>query len=141
MHFPHRSGHGQTIESESGGSRGCRGTDIRPLLDDVVFVGGQVAELLITEPQAVRVRPTVDVDVVVSAASRLEYHRMGERLREFDGLNYSMKLVLNQTRFVSESVIMCRHCWPTLISSTLLKALFPTQPYPRLLEQWSARSL
>ncbi len=60
---------------------------IRPLLDEVVFVGGQVTELLITEPHAVRVRPTVDVDVVVSAMSRLEYHRMGERLREFGFVN------------------------------------------------------
>jgi hypothetical protein len=52
-----------------------------------VFVGGQVAELLITDSQAVRIRPTVDVDVVVSAVSRVEYHRMGQRLREFGFVN------------------------------------------------------
>jgi len=35
-----------------------------PMLADVVFVGGQMVELLITEPAAVRIRPTDDVDVV-----------------------------------------------------------------------------
>jgi hypothetical protein len=33
-----------------------------PMLADVVFAGGQMIELLITE--AVRIRPTDDVDVV-----------------------------------------------------------------------------
>jgi hypothetical protein len=28
-----------------------------PVLDELVFVGGQVAELLVTDPAAVRVRP------------------------------------------------------------------------------------
>jgi hypothetical protein len=35
-----------------------------------VFVGGQVAELLVTDPAAVRVRPTDDVDVVVPITTR-----------------------------------------------------------------------
>ena len=36
-----------------------------PLLDEVVFVGGQVAELLVTDRAAVRIRATDDVDIVV----------------------------------------------------------------------------
>lgn len=55
---------------------------IRPLLDEVVFVGGQVAELLITAPEAVRVRPTKDVDIVVQATTRIEYNRIEERIRD-----------------------------------------------------------
>lgn len=54
---------------------------IHPLLDEVVFVGGQVVELLLTDPAAARTRPITDVDVVVTAGTRSEYHRIGERLR------------------------------------------------------------
>lgn len=40
---------------------------LRPLLSEVVFVGGQVAELLVTDPAATGIRATDDVDVIVSA--------------------------------------------------------------------------
>jgi hypothetical protein len=52
-----------------------------PLLPELTFVGGQVAELLVTDPAATRVRPTDDVDVVTLAAGRVAYHALGERLR------------------------------------------------------------
>lgn len=51
------------------------------LREEMVFVGGQVAELLITDSVAIRIRPTDDVDVLVSAATRTSYHRLGEKLR------------------------------------------------------------
>lgn len=51
------------------------------MLDEFVFVGGHVAELLITEPTAVRVRATADVDVICRVASRSEYQALGERLK------------------------------------------------------------
>lgn len=54
---------------------------IEPLLGEVVFVGGQVSELLITSRGATRVRPTTDVDIVVRASSRLGYGEIEERLR------------------------------------------------------------
>jgi hypothetical protein len=53
---------------------------ISPLLEEVVFVGGQVAELLITAPEAEHVRPTDDVDIVVPAATKLEYREVERRL-------------------------------------------------------------
>jgi hypothetical protein len=59
---------------------------IAPLLDDVVFVGGQIVELLLTDTAAIRIRPTTDVDVVV-VGTRSEYRRMEERLRALDFLN------------------------------------------------------
>lgn len=54
---------------------------IEPLLGEVVFVGGQVAELLITSRGATRVRPTTDVDIVVQASTRLGYGEIEDRLR------------------------------------------------------------
>jgi predicted nucleotidyltransferase len=51
------------------------------LREELVFVGGQVAELLVASGGAVRARPTDDVDVVVHATTRTAYHRFGERLR------------------------------------------------------------
>ncbi len=53
---------------------------LRPLIDELVFVGGQVAELLVTDPAAVRVRPTDDVDVVVPVTTRTAYHALQLRL-------------------------------------------------------------
>ncbi len=53
---------------------------LRPLLGELVFVGGQVAELLVTDPAAVRVRPTDDVDVVVPVTTRTAYHALQQRL-------------------------------------------------------------
>jgi hypothetical protein len=57
-------------------------TRLQPLLDQLVFVGGQVTELLITDPVAPRLRPTDDVDAICEAATRLDYHQLGERLKE-----------------------------------------------------------
>ena len=59
---------------------------LRPLLGELVFIGGQVAELLVTDPAAVRVRPTDDVDVVVPVTTRVAYHALQVRLM---GLGFS----------------------------------------------------
>jgi predicted nucleotidyltransferase len=75
---------------------------IRPLLDRVVFVGGQVGEVYITDPAAVRVRPTTDVDVVVSVATRAAYHRIEEEVRELGFRNDQ-----------SEEALICRWISPT----------------------------
>lgn len=52
-----------------------------PMRDELVFVGGRVAELLVTDPVGVRVRPTDDTDCVCEAATRVAYQAIGERLR------------------------------------------------------------
>lgn len=54
---------------------------IAPLLGEVVFVGGHMAELLITNPAAVRPRTTDDVDVVVRVATLTKLHEFEERLQ------------------------------------------------------------
>lgn len=51
------------------------------LRDNVVFVGGGVVDLLITDPAAPPVRPTKDVDVIVEVASLVDYHKLGDHLR------------------------------------------------------------
>jgi len=41
---------------------------LRPLLNDIVFVGGCTTELLVTDPAAPSIRPTTDVDAIVEIA-------------------------------------------------------------------------
>ncbi|HET8566469.1 MAG TPA: hypothetical protein VFL77_08345 [Solirubrobacterales bacterium] len=53
-----------------------------PLLGEVVFVGGATVHLWLTEPGAPPARATEDVDVISEVASRAEYYRLGEKLRE-----------------------------------------------------------
>ena len=52
-----------------------------PLLSELVFVGGATTELFFTSPAASEVRMTRDADVICEVAGRVEYHRLGERLR------------------------------------------------------------
>lgn len=52
------------------------------LRDEVVFVGGSVREILITDRGAPPERPTDDVDAIVEVASRGAYYAFAQRLRE-----------------------------------------------------------
>lgn len=51
-----------------------------PMLDEMVFVGGQMVEHLLTDPAAVRIRPTVDVDAIVGVTSRGAWYDLQRRL-------------------------------------------------------------
>jgi hypothetical protein len=70
---------------------------LRPLLDELVFVGGCATGLLITDPGAATVRKTYDVDVIVEIASYAEYSIFAERLR-----------TLGFTEDASENAPLCR---------------------------------
>ena len=59
---------------------------LKPLLDDLVFTGGCVTGLLITDEAAPASRPTLDVDAIAEIASYVEYVRFSERLR---GIGFS----------------------------------------------------
>lgn len=50
------------------------------LLGELVFVGGAVAGLLITDPAMPAIRPTEDVDLLVQALTLVDYHRVGKTL-------------------------------------------------------------
>jgi hypothetical protein len=52
-----------------------------PLRERIVFVGGMVRGLLITDTAASPFRPTDDVDLIVGVASRVAYHQFSEELR------------------------------------------------------------
>lgn len=54
---------------------------LEPLLDQVVFLGGCVTGLLLTDPASPPVRPTTDVDVMAEIASRVDYYQLSEQLR------------------------------------------------------------
>ncbi|PKP33147.1 MAG: hypothetical protein CVT99_01465 [Bacteroidetes bacterium HGW-Bacteroidetes-16] len=47
----------------------------------VVFVGGAVAELYVTDPAASEIRPTLDVDCVIELSSRKMHANLEEELR------------------------------------------------------------
>ncbi len=52
------------------------------LREELVFVGGAVAGLLITDPATPSIRPTDDVDMICLALVLTDYHRVEQRLRE-----------------------------------------------------------
>jgi len=82
---------------------------LRPLLPDLVFVGGAVTGLLVTDAGAGAPRTTLDVDAVVEIGSYPEYAAFGERLR---ALGYSEDM--------SEGAPVCR--W---VRSELLLDVLP----------------
>jgi len=51
------------------------------LRDSVVFVGGMIRAILVTDPAAGRARPTKDVDLVIDVPSHAAYFNLGARLR------------------------------------------------------------
>ena len=54
---------------------------LRPLLPEIVFVGGCATGLLISDPGAAPVRRTYDVDVISEIVSYADYAVFSERLR------------------------------------------------------------
>jgi predicted nucleotidyltransferase len=55
---------------------------LKPLLGEIAFVGGCVTGLLLTDPAASPVRPTLDVDAIVAASSYADFTLLEGRLRE-----------------------------------------------------------
>jgi predicted nucleotidyltransferase len=54
---------------------------LEELKDEMVFVGGSVAELYANDPAASDIRPTLDVDCVNELSSRMAYDKLEENLR------------------------------------------------------------
>ena len=55
---------------------------IGDLRDAFVFLGGASTCLLVTDTAAPEIRPTLDVDIIVEIASKLEYYKLEEMLRQ-----------------------------------------------------------
>lgn len=85
-------------------------SEIKPILDQLVLVGGCATELLVTDTGAPATRPTVDVDMVVKVASLAEYYKLEEQLRD-----------LGFTQTQDDQGVICR--WK---KADLLLDLMPT---------------
>jgi hypothetical protein len=59
----------------------------KPMLDKLVFVGGSVAGLLITDPILPAIRPTDDVDLVVQVTGRQGFYALEDDLRTLGFVN------------------------------------------------------
>jgi hypothetical protein len=70
---------------------------LRPLLAELVFVGGCVAGLLITDEASSQPRATIDVDAIAEITSYAQYAEFGERLR-----------AIGFTEDTSEGAPLCR---------------------------------
>jgi len=55
---------------------------LKPLLGELVFVGGSTTTLLVTDQAAAQVRPTYDVDAIAEITSYAAYADFSERLRQ-----------------------------------------------------------
>ncbi len=51
------------------------------LSNELIFLGGSVVGLLVTDDGSEPARATADVDAIVQVASRLEYHKVSKRLQ------------------------------------------------------------
>jgi hypothetical protein len=85
---------------------------LSPLLDRIVFVGGCATGLLITDPAAAPIRPTLDVDAIVELASYADLIALEEQLQHL-GFQHA----------VAEGAPVCR--W---IQEELVLDLMPTDP-------------
>jgi predicted nucleotidyltransferase len=75
---------------------------LRSLLDQIAFVGGSVTGLLLTDPGASPIRPTLDIDAIVEIASYPEYVVLQNRLREL-GFSESREIIC---RWISDDVVL-----------------------------------
>lgn len=79
-------------------------TKLAPILDQLVFVGGAVTALLLTDPAAAPVRPTLDVDAIIALTSYAQFTILERRLLDL-GFHLSQQ----------EGAPLCRWCFEDLI--------------------------
>lgn len=75
------------------------------LADQMVFVGGCAAGLLITDKASPPIRVTKDVDVIVDVASLLDYYRLTEKLRAL-GFREDSSAGAPVCRWVADDIIL-----------------------------------
>lgn len=85
---------------------------LKPLLGQIAFVGGCVTGFLVTDPAAAPVRPTLDVDVIVEAATYAEFTVLERQLHH-----------LGFRELHTEEAPICR--WS---SGTLILDFMPVDP-------------
>src|ERR1700722_20277338 len=90
---------------------------LKPLLLEIVFVGGCTTGLLISDSAASPVRATDDVDVIVEVASYAEYARFSKRLRNV-GFSEDSSEGAPICRWLIDPHASCRQMRPSLGSRT-----------------------
>lgn len=78
---------------------------LEPLLDQIVFVGGCVTGLMLTDPAASPVRASIDIDVIVEAASYMELTALEEELRQL-GFHQPQQAGTPVCRWVSNDLVL-----------------------------------
>jgi hypothetical protein len=78
---------------------------LEPLLDRIAFVGGCVTGLLVTDLAAAPVHATLDVDVIVEAASYVEFTALEQQLRQL-GFRESRAEDAPVCRWVNEDLLL-----------------------------------
>lgn len=78
---------------------------LAPLLDEIVFVGGCAAALLITDPAAPPVRTTLDVDAIAVVASYAEWTLLEARLRQL-GFRQPPGETIPVCRWIHDDVVL-----------------------------------
>ena len=76
-----------------------------PVCDEVVFVGGCAAGLLLTQARPDRIRVTEDVDIVAQALTVHDYHAMEKRVRA-QGFSNDMRPDAPICRWVYKNVTL-----------------------------------
>jgi predicted nucleotidyltransferase len=100
------------------------------LLAEMVFVGGAVVGLLITDPAMPAIRPTEDVDLVCSVVVLADYHRIEVALRERGFVQdmrpeapiyrWQVGAVVVDVMPMLESVLGFANCWYPLALQTAM---------------------
>ena len=96
---------------------------LKPLLGELVFVGGSTTTLLITDKAAAEVRPTYDVDAIAEISSYVAYADFSERLRR-----------CGFSEDASEGAPICR--WR--LKKTILDVMPPASTFSdRIMKRWA----
>ena len=75
------------------------------LRDKMAFLGGATTGLLISDPAAPDLRPTLDIDVIIEIISRTEYYKLEVALRSL-GFKQSMKKEDPICRWMIDGIIL-----------------------------------
>ena len=78
---------------------------LKPILGELVFVGGCATALLITDKAAADVRPTFDVDAIAEITSYAKYAEFSEKLRKL-GFKEDMREGAPACRWCQQSTVL-----------------------------------
>lgn len=111
------------------------------LRNDLVFVGGCAAGLLVTDESRPVVRATQDVDLIAEVITKVEYYKLGEQLKSL-GFKEDIGDVICRWRLgdlqvdvmpISEAVLSFTNIWYAESMSTAQTVILPNSDAIRLI--------